>query len=486
MTTSIKSIPRLVSWIILLPLLLTACQGVTVFPIPSPTVPSSPTASRTRQPRPTQTSVPDAIPTITRLPHLQIGPQELSGVKVQFWYMLSGLPGQEMARMVDEFNQSNEWGIQIVAQDLESRAALFQRMVDSFTVGGTPQVVLAPGEDILAWNERLGEVINLEDYLQDGQWGMSESQAATFARVFWEQGWLKDRRLSLPALRTAGVLLYNQSWAKELGFDQPPMTPQEFQSQACAAGKSLLEDKDPYNNGLGGWITDHQALEVLGWLAGFGMRDFVDSSGRFTFSTPAGQEAFTYLRTLFDQGCAWNSRDPQPYEYFAGRQALIYSGTLEDLLIQQRTMERWKSPDQWLVLPYPSQNRQPIIFTSGQDYALLAASPEQQLAGWLWIRWLVQPEQLARLVRVTGSWPVSTTAADLLVDYQAEHTQWAETLNWIPESIAVPKQGSWGVVQNVLEDAAWQVFQANIKVEQVPDILHQLDATIPDVVKHAP
>jgi ABC-type glycerol-3-phosphate transport system substrate-binding protein len=474
-----------------LTLLLAACQGPisTGAARPTPTKTAAapgPTATTARTRRALPSDTPKPTPTSTRLPHLSIGAEKLRGLQIRFWHPWSGLPGREMASLVDEFNQTNPWGIHVLAAEPGSSAALYAQVSASLADGSSPQVVAAPSEAIFTWAERSGVVIDLQDYLLDEQWGLSEAQAGAFFPLFWQQELLQGRRLAIPALRTAGVLLYNASWAEELGFGQPPAAPEDFQAQACAAARSMLQDNSPLNDGTGGWIVDTQALSLLGWLGGFGVQRFTGPSGRFEFNTAAGREGFSYLRSLFDQSCAWNSRLPQPYEYFANRQALFYSATLADILLQQRAMQHLNNTDRWSVLGYPAQQGQPVVFTSGQSYALLAASAEQQLAGWLFIRWLAQPEPQARLVRASGSWPVSQSALDLLADYQAAHTQWSETLPFIQTARPAPQSAGWRVAQNVLEDAAWQLFQANVKLEQVPAILQQLDATIPEILLHTP
>ena len=43
----------------------------------------------------------------------------------------------------------------------------------------------------------------------------------------------------------------------------------------------------------------------------------------YSFNSDEMEAMFTFQRSLFDEGCAWNSRLPEPYDYFANRQALV-------------------------------------------------------------------------------------------------------------------------------------------------------------------
>ncbi len=64
-----------------------------------------------------------------------------------------------------------------------------------------------------------------------------------FPSVVWMQDEVDGVRLGMPAQRTARFLLYNQSWARELGYDLPPATFSDFERQACAANKALASDR---------------------------------------------------------------------------------------------------------------------------------------------------------------------------------------------------------------------------------------------------
>ena len=71
------------------------------------------------------------------------------------------------------------------------------------------------------------------------------------------------------------------------------------------------------------------------------------------FSSPDSEAAFTALLKLENDTCAWVSRLPEPYDYFTNRQALFYSGSMEDLRVQEKNNTRLESKDEWTVIPYP-------------------------------------------------------------------------------------------------------------------------------------
>ena len=93
---------------------------------------------------------------------------------------------------------------------------------------GEADLVIALPEHALEWNEnRL--VTDLAPYVIDPIYGMDVSDIPF---VFWNQDEYADVRVAMPAQRTARFLLWNETWAGELGFDASPDAPEDFiQSQ---------------------------------------------------------------------------------------------------------------------------------------------------------------------------------------------------------------------------------------------------------------
>ena len=382
--------------------------------------------------------------------------------------------------IVYEFNTTNSWGIFVEPLAPGGEDVLMDLIDENFRIGEPPNIIAASSEGLLFWQENAAIIKDLNHYIHDAQWGLSMQEISEIPPVFWEQDKSDDQQLGIPALRDMQVLFYNRSWAEELGFFSQPDTLSEFREQVCtAAGERETVDE------TGGWIIDTEAHTMLSWILSSGNQDYVDTeSGIYQFSTGEIQEIFILFRSLFDEGCAWQSRLSEPYDYFAHRQTLIYSGTLQDVIPQTQFMEGLESPDEWVLLPYPSNEMRPVILANGFSYAMLNASREEQLASWLFIRWLILPRNQADLAEINGFLPASISALDNMGTFKKANPHWEEATLWIPIVQSPPTLGSWLIVQNILEDAAWQTFQINMTVETIPQLLKQLDLMIPDVLEN--
>jgi multiple sugar transport system substrate-binding protein len=463
-------------------LVLIACTPTAV---ETPAEPIAPTATQVpAAPTPTITPEPTLQPTPTVLPHLQLLPADLQGVRISFWHPWSGELAELIWESTQEFNRINSWGIQVDVTAPGGSGVLFEQVNERLTGQASPNVVAASMDQILTWHRSEGVVINLNDYVDDSVWGLNPQERADFPRAFWDQGEVDGRRYSVPALRSPEVLFYNASWARDLGFPNPPTTIDQFEAQACAAVAANRADSDPANDGTGGWIVNTDPLVQLSWMHSFGFTGF-DDGENIRFNRGPVRQMFTFFRHMFDRGCAWNSRLPEPYEYFATRRALFFSGTLYDLSAQAFVDQRMNNDDEWTILPYPASNAgRPVVLTSGLSYTILASEAEEQMAAWLFIRWLSLSRNQAPLAEKSAAWPASADAIAQMTAYREANPAWDQSLLWIPIAQPAPVHPEWRLARNVLSDAAWQLYQINIKLEDIPNLLSILDATVADVLEN--
>jgi multiple sugar transport system substrate-binding protein/sn-glycerol 3-phosphate transport system substrate-binding protein len=408
--------------------------------------------------------------------------EALRGVQVQVWDPWFGAQASLFESQVAQFNKTNEWGIVVNAQDKENYSELYSETTDAIKNGGLPQVVIALPEYALGWGAK---VIDLNTYLHDPDYGLSALDISDFANAVWLQDEVDGKRYGVPAERTARFILYNQSWARELGFSSPPKTSADFEQQACAAHAALGKDADPNNDALGGWLIDTDAMTALSWLLAF--NGGVQEAKGYRFLTPGNVATFKYLKVLQQQGCAWvPSADSPVYDRFAARQALFSTGDLEDLIAQSRAFLAAGSNDEWTVLPFPGDQQQAVV-VYGSSFVMFKSDDVTQLASWLFIRWMLSADNQARWVQSTGLFPLRTSTLDQLTSYGTDHPQWAEAVKLLPGAKITPQLASWRLVRVMLGDGFSDMFDIirhpDMTDGQVPIILKQMDDTAADLNK---
>jgi len=408
--------------------------------------------------------------------------EALRGVQVQVWHPWFGSQASLFESQVAQFNKENEWGIVVRAEGQQNYSELYLQTTDALKDASNPQIVIVLPEQALSWSD---QVVDLNTYLHDPEYGLSALEISDFANAVWLQDEVDGKRYGIPAQRTARFIFYNHTWARELGFDTAPKTSAEFEQQACAAHTAMGKDTDPNNDALGGWLIDSDAMTALSWMQAFG--GGVQEAAGYRFLTPGNIAAFKYLKVLQQSGCAWvASTDLPVYDRFAARQALFSTGNLEDVIQQARTFLTSGSKDEWTVLAFPGEEQQALV-VYGSSFMMFQSDDVTQLAAWLFMRWMLSPENQARSVQSTGFFPLRTSTMDLLAGYGADHPQWAEAVKLLPSGKITPQLASWRLVRVMLGDGFTAMFDTirhpDMTDGQVPLILRQMDETATDLNK---
>ena len=158
---------------------------------------------------------------------------DLQGVTVEFWHVWSRRVGEALEALVKEFNETNEWGITVQPINQGGYGDMFNKMNAAINTGELPDLVVGYQNQMLVWDGDGDIIVDLNPYVNDPEVGLSKEEQDDFYPVFWEQDLINGKRYGMPVQRSAQYMFYNVTWAKELGFDKPPATPEEFYEQAC-------------------------------------------------------------------------------------------------------------------------------------------------------------------------------------------------------------------------------------------------------------
>ncbi len=428
---------------------------------------SEPSVSSTASTQPAA-QTPRPLPTVGVVSSLGVSSDALQGVEIKVWHPWYGVESNLFETLTAEFNEKNEWGIKVLAESQVNFTNLYENTTASLPTTEKPEMVIALPEHALEWDAN-GVIIDLEPYAQDPLYGLD---AGDIPAVFWNQDNFGGKRLAIPAQRTARFLLWNETWAGEIGFDSPPDAPADFKQQSCRAQQAMLKDASPQNDFMGGWYVDTGPMTAYAWLLAF--EGGVLDGSSYRFLTPHNIEAFRFLRELSEGLCAWQVAGTDPFKAFASRETMFISASLEDLPEVARAFAGAKNTDKWKVIPFPGANADALV-VYGSSYVVLKSTSQKQLASWLVINWLLENGQDARLVEATHLFPIRTSSMALLGDYEKTHPQWAQAIQLLPQGEIQPQLASWRQVKVILGDGFTHMYSFNVPSGQVPAILAQME-----------
>ena len=414
--------------------------------------------------------------TATPVPSATV-PVELSSLKdttVRIIHPWSGETSAEFGRLVREFNEENIWKIKVEEVAGGSVGESSRTYVGNLESSERIDMIAISPEYLAEWNAA-GDILDLSTYIENPEWGFPEKEKSTyFAQVMKPAA---DKKLTgIPAQVNLQFLVYNRTWAKELGFTDIPQTRADFTRQVCEAARTHNQDNTKENDGTGGWIINSSSPTLLAWINAFGGSKAWDSGTNVKLNQDETGEAFTFLRELTEKGCAWNSRVASPFNYFATRDALVFSASLPDAMELEQTLSFTNNSDEWVILGYPGKDNPAPALISGISYGITRTRPANELASWLFIRWLSLPKNQARLAEASGMLPPTSAAVDLMTGFAEKHTWWTEAAKMLPDALTQPTSSDWRQVRPVLEDSFWQMLQPTPL--PVPTLLEQMDETI--------
>ena len=397
------------------------------------------------------------------------------GIELEFWHPWSGEMANLIDDLVDEYNKSNDWGIQVFSSAHADERIFMQDFLTLQVGEVSPDILAAPPYFLQYLKEGGGELVYLDHYVDSPNWGFPEGESSHFIPLFWDADLINGRRIAVPAYRTGYFLFLNKTWANELGFEENYSNNSSFRELVCAAARQYRFDDDPENDGIGGLIFTYDAYAILAWLKAFGGNYPDGSMDANIYKNDENALAIGYLYDLYFDDCAWTGQQPLPYQYFSNRKGIAYSGRMEDFFIQEQVNSINGVLDKWTVIPYPPEEGKPVVLVDGFSYAIRGTDEEKSLAAWDFIRWMLRVENQVKVVETTGSFPLSTDAILQLDDFKESHPVWADSLQYLPLAQVSTSTSNWMVAQDIISDISRRLVQFTTSKEDILFLLESAD-----------
>jgi multiple sugar transport system substrate-binding protein len=347
-----------------------------------------------------------------------------TGQTVTFWHQHSQEREEELERIVQEFNETNEWDITVEALYQGSYQDIFQQMLPLLNTDDAPSLVVAY-QNQAATYQQADALVDINPLLESEEWGLPEEDREDFFDSFYEQDvfpTFDNARLGFPPNRSLEALYYNRDWLEELGYDGPPETPEEFEEMACAAAE------EPFSGARGegsvGFPLSISASTFASLVFARGGDIYDEGAGEYTYDTAEAVDAMEMLQRLFDRGCAsLVTEDFGDQADFGQGTALFTMGSTSGLPFYVAAVEDGAGFE-WDVAAVPHTTPEPVTNIYGASVSIPRKSPEEELAAWLFVRYYTSPEVQADWARASNYFPVRESVAGELSGYFEEQPQY--------------------------------------------------------------
>ena len=478
-----KMLRTMIALLMTLAFILTACNagGTTEAPTAEPT--EAPMEEPTAEPVAEEpTEAPMEEPTAEPATEEPMAPAiDPTGQTVNFWHVWgTGGPSEAILAIVEEFNNTNEWGITVNAVDQVDYASLEDSFNAAIQSGDLPSLVTGYTNAMANWYA-VDSVVDLSPYMNDETFGLTADELASFYEGSINGGKAPDGTLfAFPISQSENVLFYNSGWAQELGFDAAPTNYEEFKAQACAAAEANNNDDDPDNDGTGGLVLYAGASNVASFVfANGGDMLNADKTG-YDFTDQTVVDTADMLKDLWDSGCAF-ATESYPNPEFATRKALFTMSSTAGLPYQVAAFEAEGAiQDDWTIAMFPGKDGGQSVDLFGQYVAMVNTNPEQMMATWVFMKFLTSPEMQAKWIESSAYYPTRSDTQPLLETYSSENPIWSYGLTFLSNGKAEPAWPSWTTVRRDVGDSFNAILQGT--PEDIPALLEDLNAKAEEAI----
>jgi multiple sugar transport system substrate-binding protein len=397
---------------------------------------------------------------------------DASGQTVEYWHQYnSGAQLDTMTALIEEFNSSNEWGITVVGTAKGNYGDISTAVNSGIVSGELPNLVAGYNNNAMSY--ALDDVVvDLEPYFSDPTWGFSEDAVADLNTNALNIFVTPDgTRLGWANQLSAYVLAVNLGLLSELGFEGAPTTLDQFKEVACAAatsGKTGAEDA-----AVQGFPIVADASQFESFVAGIGGSIWTD--GKWDFTNENSVKVLQFLQDLYKEGCGYIPAEAfgNTADFARGTNPMALGSTAGIPFIRGDITEAGDVVTDWAVTTTPpaAEGDPAVLQLFSPGIIMLESTPEENLASWLFIKFLAQPENQVTWTTATSYFPISKSAAGELGDLEAENPYFATVNQGLANGTytiySSPQQLSYGAVREILATGIADVVSNGMDVAEV-------------------
>jgi len=257
-------------------------------------------------------------------------------------------------------------------------------------------------------------------------------------------------------------------WLRELGYDAPPTTPEEFREMACAAAATPFSGAKA--EGSMGYELSQDTSRFASWTFAFGGDIYDSTTNQFTTNSDAAVEAMTFLQDLFESGCGRLVSENYGDQTDFGNGTLLFSvGSSSGLPYYGSAVDEGAAFE-WSVAAIPHTTAEPVQNVYGASVSIPKSTPERELAAWIFLKYYTSPDVQALWAESSGYFPVRQSVAAKMADYMAANPTYQTAFDLIQYGYFEPAVPGYDFVRDQIE-----VVMAAIVENPSLDVKTELD-----------
>ncbi len=323
-------------------------------------------------------------------------------VEIEYWHRMGGEAATLLETFAAEFSEANADQIKLTAIAQGNIQELNQKVRAAAAGGGMPGAVMADDYDVTQYASS-NILVPLDEYIADPTVGLTDEEIADILPNQFTRHKLElygNRTMAFTQGFSGFTTYWNQTMLDTAGIEKPVTNWDEFPDYARAVSAA--------NDNVPAWLISGPGDRFISSLLTYGVEWLKPGGEESNFDAPEALEIMTWWRALADEGLLAISGDAR--DLFIAQQNLHFMDSSGNAVRFQTAVTDFG----WNAMLPPQRHTQekPITETYGPVNAVPVTDDAKQLAGWLWIKWLLTPEVHARYIATTSYFPSTKSAIE--------------------------------------------------------------------------
>ncbi len=379
--------------------------------------------------------------------------------KLVFWHTRRGDQQKALEAICADFGKAHP-GVQVLPEYQGNYGDLNKKIRASIQAKSLPALTVAYESHVTEYMTN-GVVRPLDDLVTDPAVGLSKEELAAIPEAYLQSNrfaQFENKLLSFPFTKSNLVMYFNRDLLKKSGFDKPPTTWEEFETQAAAISKSL---------GGPAWAFAADPSTLDGMIYSFGGQLVGADNLSTEFGSPAAVAMLSLLKRMAAARQLVEAVGDEASGLFTSQRAAFY---LDTSSTRSRLETDIAGKFDWGITIIPhAVGVAPVTVMYGPNVCIFKASPEQEKAAWEFIKYFVSPEVTGRWARETGYLPVTRRAIDLpeMKSFYESNARARAVWDILPSAKPEPNLLGWQEVRDHLQEAAHTVISGSAAPQSV-------------------
>ncbi len=373
-------------------------------------------------------------------------------VEALFWHRQTGESETLQQKLIDEF-QATQPNIKIKAESLGDYDKLYQKILASIQAGSPPDLVAAYENQAAEYYDA-DALVPFDDFIRSKKYGLKEAELADYVPAFIEASKFSQyggKMLTFPYTKSDLLMYTNMELLRSLGFSKPALTWDEF----------LTHCRKAVGAGTQCYAMEVSASTFDGIVYSNG-GELVSSDGKkVLFDQAATTKTLQLYETLYKEKLAYQIKgDDDSNDLMAGK--ALYS--IRSVTKVPRLTTGFKDINKWeaSIIPQGTAGDKKATVLFGANISIMKSTPEEQLASWLFVKYLTSPAVTARwgLDKSNGYFPVRQSALDTpeAKKFMDENPKFRQAFDISKFAKAEPSVRGWQEIRTIIENSATGVI----------------------------